>query len=186
MNDYINGHNIASDKNLIAIIVTELMDFCEISSIQNMQNLKDFANHFGGIIVQQPIKEDIVYKYSDSTFCISIPSHEPETETLWQAAVRLGDAILHMHALDISTGIDHGWHNVEQDKHYENRDWITQNQSNLFAAFLLMPPDKFRKLCNEHTEGDVVHITEIAKHLPVSVDRVHWYAKTMHIIQPDF
>ncbi|MBS6396657.1 MAG: ImmA/IrrE family metallo-endopeptidase [Clostridiales bacterium] len=128
------------------------------------------VNIMGGEVIEDPsidgFSDGRIRKTSPTTFEIAVSPFQTEERRNFTIAHELGHLFLHM---GFRTNEEH-WRMQDNIPYYRNGSSELEYQSNEFAAAFLMPPEKYKQVMDENTEGNLVNTYEVARYFNVSVD----------------
>ncbi len=155
-------------KNLINTMAQEVIDAYNISI--PITDIDKVVQNMGGSIVEDPsingFSDGKIRKSGIDTFVIEISPFQTEERKNFTIAHELGHLFLHM---GFQTNKQR-WMSHDNRYYYRNGNSELEYQSNEFAAAFLMPRIEYKRIMDQHTSGNLVNTSEIAKYFHVSVD----------------
>lgn len=172
--------------NELAETVLDVFDIpCPITDMNNVVNI------LGGEIREDAslglFSDGKVLKEKDnskeSSFCIVIPSNQPDVRKNFTVAHELGHLFLHM-GYKIN---DELWAKSDDAIFNRRGDSEIELQANEFAASFLMPKKEYKRVMYdvmyEYSKEDTVFIDKIAEYFNVSIDDALYRGKWLGYIK---
>lgn len=154
-------------KALINAMAKEVIKIYEIEI--PITDIDEVVRKMEGAVIEDPsidgFSDGKIRKSGSDGFEIAVSPFQTEERRNFTIAHELGHLFLHM---GFQTN-EERWNMQDNVRYYRNGSSELEYQSNEFAAAFLMPEEEYKKVMDQHTEGNLVNTAEIAKYFHVSV-----------------
>lgn len=169
-------------KRLIKSMAQEIHNIFDIPPCNTFTDLKEVVQKIGGTVEYTNDYKDSICKLNNDTFLIKIPLKLSDERANFTIAQRLGDLFLHMHYM---TNPDK-WNAFPTNTPYENPDFQTQEMSNFFAGYFLMPEEEFFERSKQTIKNGMINTKKVAKYFGVSISTASWWGIQLGYFERDF
>ena len=134
-------------------------------------NIDHAVNLLGGTIRKSDIKEPIVYKTSNESFCIELPENTPDDLYTWLTAIQIGHLFLHM-GFHITSS---KWSSLPINEPYKGTEKRMPGDTTWFANLLLMPLNPFEEIIAKYTQDGITDLEKVSAYFKVPYNIMYNY-----------
>lgn len=168
-------------RDLINELSDAVRDFYDIKIPIN--NIVECVKKMGGTVIEKSDMDSFadgrIKKTGEESFEIEISSFQSQERKNFTIAHEIGHLFLHMGYI-----VDNDLWSTQSDRvYYRNGNSQEEYFANEFAAAFLMPKVEYRRIMDEHSDGNTVYTQEIAKYFNVSVEAASNRGKWLGYLQ---